>query len=130
MFSQVTQTDFIRQVLLHEIAGCRGEQHLASMRGAHDACGAVYVYADIAFGCSRWLTGMHAHTDAYSRVLRPEMIGKGTLRVRRCQHSIGRASKHDEESVPLRINLVAIPLLKDGSQHLTALGQHAGIAVT
>src|SRR6266852_1321743 len=113
---QVTQGHIVWQVLLHEVAGCLGEQHLSTMRGAHDARGAMHVHANIPLGCQRRFACVQTNTDTHYYAFGPGMSGKGALRVHRSQYSIRGARKSHKEGIALRIHLVATPLLKCSTQ--------------
>ena len=57
------------------------------------------------------------------------MSGECTLNCYRSRDSIYSTHKCHEESVPLRVNFVSIPLLASKTQHLAVLHQHTGVAV-
>ena len=49
MRSQIPQAHAFRQVMFHQVPCGLREQHLPSMPGTHDACGAMYVQAHITY---------------------------------------------------------------------------------
>src|SRR5437667_6342759 len=57
------------------------------------------------------------------------MSGKSALRGDRRRYSIRGTSKSHEEGIPLRIHFVAMPLLEDVAQQLSALRQYTSIAL-
>jgi len=58
------------------------------------------------------------------------MVGKGTLDRYCRQDGIGRTSKGHKESISLCIDFVAAMGLKASTEHLPALVQDTGVAVT
>src|SRR5215470_7231384 len=101
MRSQVLEAHSAWEVMLHQVAGRLGKQHLSSVASAHDACGAVHVQADIALSGKLWLTRMQAYAHTHGHTLRPGMESQGSLHLHCCRDRIGGASKGDEEGVPL-----------------------------
>src|SRR5215472_17555641 len=97
-------------------------QHdLAAIRGAHDARCPVYIQAHIAFGGKLWFAGVKTHAHAHCHSFGPGMGSEGTLRVYCCEGGIGGTSKGHEESIALRIDFVAAPLLEGSAQQVAAL---------
>src|SRR5215467_9993333 len=96
----------------------------------HDTCSAMYVHANVAFRGQRRFARVQPHAHAHGHTFRPGMSSEGALRLNDCQHRVSSTSKGDEEAITLGIDLVAIPLLEGGTQHLPALRQHTAIAVT
>ncbi len=115
--------------MLHQLPRRLGQQHLPTVPGAHDPRRVVYIDTHVTFGNRRGLTGMQAHTDMHLHAIRPGVSGKSALRGYRRRDSIRGTSKHHEEGIPLRIHLVAMPVLENATQQLPALRQHIGIAL-
>ena len=57
------------------------------------------------------------------------MSSEGTLNIHRSRESIQSTSKCHEESVPLCVNLIPVPLLENSTQQLPVLFQQIGVAV-
>src|SRR6266702_8087536 len=130
MRSQVLEAHSAWEVMLHQVAGRLGKQHLSSVASAHDACGAVDVQADIALGAKLRLTRMQAYAHPHGHTIRPGMESHGSLRIHCCRDGIGGASKGHKEGISLGIDLVAMVLMESCTQQASALGQHVGVALT
>jgi hypothetical protein len=76
------------------------------MRRAHDARGKMNIQANIPFRNPRRLTGMQPHSNAHRYTVRPLCRGKLELSGHRGGERITGASKHGEEGISLRIDLV------------------------
>src|SRR5437763_677581 len=129
MGSKVSQAHPVWEVMLYEVMRGLGEQHLASMACAHDACCPMHVQAHIAFSRTLWLARMQTHTYMHCCTSGPGMGSKRTLHLHCCAHRIGGACKGHEEGIALGVHLVAVPAVKGGTQELAALGEDAIIAV-
>jgi hypothetical protein len=55
-----------------------------------------------------WLTCMQTHTHSHYDAFGPGMSGKGTLGSHCCLDSLSGANKNDEETIPLRIDLITV----------------------
>ena len=82
------------------------------MHSTHDPCSVVYVQSNIAFTKQGWFACMQNHTHSHYDAFGPGMGVEGTLGSHCCQESISGTNKNDEETIPLRIDLVTIIFFK------------------
>jgi hypothetical protein len=90
----------------------------------------MHVQAQVAFGGEFRLARVQTHADAYHHAFRPAMASQGMLPGYRCGDSIAGTRKSHEEAIPLRIDLVPVPLLEARSQQVSALCQDMRVALT
>src|SRR6266704_4951442 len=129
MGPQVSQAHAVWEVMLYQVAGGLGQQHLASVACAHDARCTVHIQAHIAFNRTLWLARMQTHADMHCGTSGPGMDSKRTLHLHCRAHRIGGACKGHEEGIALGVHLVPLPAVKGCTQELAALGEDAIIAV-
>src|SRR6266699_4255333 len=108
MLTYIPQGHTARQSVLHQFPRCLGQQHLPTMSGTHDARRVMHIDTRVAFGTQGGLTRVQAHPDTHIYAFRPGVSSKSALRFDRCRNSLGGTSKHHEEGVSLRIDLVAM----------------------
>src|SRR5437763_4974530 len=120
MGSKVSQAHPVWEVMLYEVMRGLGEQHLASMACAHDACCPMHVQAHIAFSRTLWLARMQTYADMHGGTIGPGMGSQRTLHLHCRGHRIGGACKGHEEGIALGVHLVPIPALKACTQELAA----------
>src|SRR5258708_36669156 len=113
--------------MLYQVVCRLRQQYLSTMRGLHDPCCIVYVQANIALADQGRLTCMKTHTHSHYDTFGPGMSNKGTLGSHCCQDSLSGPNKNDEETIPLRIDLVTVMLAKSRAQQIAVLAQHASI---
>jgi hypothetical protein len=65
MFTQIQQGHICGQMLACKLRRKRREQHLSSMRGGHDSCGAVEDLAMVVTGAQLRFTCVQPHTYFY-----------------------------------------------------------------
>src|SRR5436305_12557564 len=75
------------------------------------------------------LTRMQAHAHPHGYTIRPGMGSQSKLSVYRGFEGIGGTRKNHEEAIPLRIDLVPVPLVEAHSQQVLALGEDMGVAL-
>jgi hypothetical protein len=102
--AKVADRDPGRQVLLGQLPGGRGEEHLAAMAGRSDPGRAVHAYPDVAvlshFGLAR--VEAHAHLDL--RPLGPGVRKQVALGVDRSGDGVVGRRERGEEGVALRVH--------------------------
>jgi len=89
----------------------------------------VHIHAGIATAGKQRLAGMQAHPHPYSDSFRPGMFCQAVLRLHGAAHCLGGTRKGHEKGVPLRIDLLSVPMGKCSSQKLALLFQDLGIAL-
>src|SRR5579884_2513910 len=99
------------------------------MSYAHDASGVMHVQAYVAFRGEFWLARVQPDADMHCHTFWPELASKSTLGGDRSLESIGRTRKSHEEAVPLRIDLVPVPLVERCTQEEAALAQDLWVAL-
>src|SRR5688572_12877630 len=116
MLAQIAQGQAVREVVLDELAGGGGEQHLAAVAGVAEAGGAVDVEADVVAADEGRVAGVERHphaerhapsTPSFPRFLGtragwaswPGMGAEGALRRDRRRQGIGGASEDGEDTV-------------------------------
>src|SRR5512142_1539632 len=97
MGSQVSQAHSVWEVMLDKVTGGLGQQHLASVACAHDACCPMHVQAYVALSRTLWLTRMQTHAYMHHCTIGPGMGSKRTLHLHRCAHRSGGVCKGHEE---------------------------------
>jgi hypothetical protein len=95
--------------------------------GAHDAGGVVDIQTHIPLRSRLRLAGMNADAYLYGDALRPGMGEEHALGRNRRFDGIASAGKGHKEGVALGIHLVAVVLLKRGTQQVPALSEHIGV---
>ena len=129
MGSQVSQAHPVWKVMLYQVAGGLGQQHLSSVACAHDACCTMHVQTHITFNRTLWLTRMQTYAYMHWCTIGPGMGSKRTLHLHCRGYCIGGACKGHEEGIALGVHLVAVPAAKGCTQELAALGEDASIVV-
>ncbi|OLD59694.1 MAG: hypothetical protein AUI83_02910 [Armatimonadetes bacterium 13_1_40CM_3_65_7] len=79
ILSQIPQAHDLRQLVCYECSDCVGEEHLASMRGAHEPCRKVHIQADVAFRGAFRFACMQAHTHSYLQFIGPGVSSYAAL---------------------------------------------------
>src|SRR5256714_14076772 len=79
MGPQVSQAHSVWKVMLYQVAGGLGQQHLSSVACTHDARCPVHVQAHIAFSRTLWLARMQTHAYMHGCAIGPGMCSKRTL---------------------------------------------------
>src|SRR5712691_9327787 len=115
--------------MLYQVMCRLGQQYLTNMRGMHNPFCIVYVQANIALSYQRRFTCMKTHTHSHYDTFGPGMSGESTLGSHCCQDSLSGANKNDEETIPLRIDLVTVMLAQSRAQQFAVLNQHARIVL-
>ena len=85
------------------------------MPGGADAGGAVHVKPDVAVNATDGLPGVETHPHPERRAVSRNVLDQGLLGGHRGGHCIPSPGERDEECVPLRVNLTAVPLLERGA---------------
>jgi hypothetical protein len=111
MLSDIPQAHAIWEVMLHQIAGRLGEQHLSAVPDTHDPFASLEIQANVPLGGKLWLPGVQAHAHPDLHAFRPDMGEEETLRIDGGFDGIGGACKGHKKSLSRRIDLVTVPLL-------------------
>ena len=127
--AEVPHVDAIREVMRHEVEGFLGKQHLPAMGGAHDTRRAMHIQSDIPFFSWLWLAGMQPYTHAHGNLVRPLCAEKRLLHGNSRRNRVASAFKNRKKGIALRIDFVAVPLLKCRAQQAAMLLQYEGIAL-
>src|SRR5437660_2875929 len=72
---------------------------------------------------------MHTHAYAHHRAFGPGMTSKGVLRGHGCGYRVCSTCEGHEESISLRIYLLATICLERGTQQVSTFGQYVGVAL-
>ncbi len=94
-------------LIIDQVTGRVLQEELAAMPRRADARPAVDTYADVALARRRRLAGVDAHAHPKLSAVRPRVFRECALCLYRGTDGILRPSERYEESVPLRVDLVA-----------------------
>ena len=128
MLSDIPQAHAIWEVMLHQIAGRLGEQHLSAMPGAHDPCASVEIQTNVPLGGKLWFPGVQAHAHPDPHAFRPGMSEEEALRIYGSFDGIGGACKGHKKGLSRRIDLVTVPPLDCRTQQVPPFFQHQRVA--
>ena len=73
MNAEIAEEDPFGQVILDQLTGRRGKQHLTAVRGSSHPGGPVHRQANVPLTRRRSLTRVNTDPDAHPRALRPGM---------------------------------------------------------
>lgn len=100
------------------------------MRGRADARGACDREADVAVTCHLRIARVQAHADLDLNAVRPGMLRKRTLSVRRRRDCVTRARECDEEGLSLTVDDDAVVLGERLLQEATMFCDNVVVALT
>jgi hypothetical protein len=120
VLAEVAQVEVVRD----EVASRLREQHLASVRGAHDPGRTVDVHADVALVRHLRLARVQSHPHAHPTIC------ERALRLLCSRGPIVRALERNEERVALRVDLDAVVAPERLPQQPTMVRQDVDVAVT
>ena len=114
--AQVANRHTRRKILLCELAGGRGQQHLTAVAGSGDARRPVNADADVPLLADPRLTGVQTHPNPDRRPVGPALGGQVTLSIDGRRHCVCGGRKGNEERVTLRVHHLP-PVGGDRSPH-------------
>src|SRR5947209_2155866 len=124
---QLPHAHSCRQSTGQQVVSCPREEDLTSVADAHQAGGQVDVEAHVAIFGGLGIAGMNAHTHAHSNLIRPVGGAQSALGGHGGRYRINSPLKDDEEGVTLRINLVAVALLKRGTTQTSTQFEYSDV---
>ena len=126
---EVAQEDVRGQVVLHQLARRRRQEHLTAVRDAADPRRAVNGEADVAFAGRVRLTGVDPDADTHRGAIGPRMIGERALDRDGRRDRVRRAAERDEERVALGVYLLAVVGRERLAHETLLIGQELAVAL-
>ena len=127
--AEITEAD-APNLVVRELAGRAGEQHLAAARDRSDARGAVHAEAQVGLVADGRLTRVQAHADPDLGAVGPLVRCQGTLCCDGRRQRRAGTSEHEEEGVTLAGDLVSPAGLHGRPEDAVMLREQVAVSVS
>ncbi len=123
MLAEIADPNVVRQLVLDELARGVRQQHLAAVGRGADACASVDAHPDVSLAADDGLTGVDPHAHMNGDAVGPGLRSQGALRRYGGGDRVTGTREGDEESVALRVDLVAVELFNRRAEQPRVRGQ-------